>query len=298
MLTVLIATHGRPSLLARTLLSLVQCELPGIYRELIVVENGSSDGAQDVVAELPAKTKARYLHFEQGNKSAALNFALTQCNDDLVVFFDDDIRLDPYVLVRYAKGAAEHAKKSYFGGRVAIDYEVKPEEWLRQFLPPGVVGFDSPSTKSKHSPRFLGCNWAAYASEISAVGGFRTDLGPGTVSGGEEDDLQVRLSKNGAKGIFLSDAKVWHYVPAERCSQEWLLERRHKGGVTKGIKNGTKGLCFLGFPIRILLRYLSAKGRFLLTRFSRNQVKRFDAQLSLTQLSAYLSSARLQKRRK
>jgi glycosyltransferase involved in cell wall biosynthesis len=45
-LTVLIPTHGRPTLLKRTLDSLAQCELPDSYHELLVIEIGSGDGAK------------------------------------------------------------------------------------------------------------------------------------------------------------------------------------------------------------------------------------------------------------
>ena len=55
--TVLIPTHGRPTLLGRTLASLGACRLPAAYAETVVVENGSRAGAEAVVAEAARPTR-------------------------------------------------------------------------------------------------------------------------------------------------------------------------------------------------------------------------------------------------
>ncbi|NNF57144.1 MAG: glycosyltransferase, partial [Rhodothermaceae bacterium] len=110
-LTVLIPTHGRATLLARTLDSLAECDRPDAYRETVVVENGPPAGARDLVAraaEAHPGLRLRYLHVERANKSHALNEALATVEQGLVVFFDDDVRLSPGVLVAYAEAAAEY----------------------------------------------------------------------------------------------------------------------------------------------------------------------------------------------
>ena len=104
-LTVLIPTHGRPALLGRTLASLAACRPPAGYAEAVVVENGAQAGAEAVVAEAAAahpRLRLRYLHVARANKSHALNEALRTVGAGLVVFFDDDVRLDPGVLEAYA----------------------------------------------------------------------------------------------------------------------------------------------------------------------------------------------------
>ena len=101
-LTILIPTHGRPTLLKRTLASLAACELPASYKELVVIENGSRAGAEDVVANFPKRLNARYMHRERGNKSYALNEALNTVIEGLVVFFADDVRVSQDILLHYA----------------------------------------------------------------------------------------------------------------------------------------------------------------------------------------------------
>ena len=69
-------------------------------------------------------------------------------------------------------------------------------------------------------PDFLGFNWAASASDLIRMGGFNEERGPGTVSRGQETDMQERMLKDGMRGRYLPDALVWHYVPRARCSPE------------------------------------------------------------------------------
>ena len=89
---VVIPTHERTELLQRTLTSLSQCDLPGSYQGTLVVENGSKVGAESVVQEFERTISAHYLFVKRGNKSYALNHALNQVEEGLVVFFDDDVR--------------------------------------------------------------------------------------------------------------------------------------------------------------------------------------------------------------
>ena len=75
-LHVVIATHGRGELLARTLATVAECRRPDGYRGVIVVENGGRGDAERVVAEAPAALDAQYLFEPMGNKCRALNAAL------------------------------------------------------------------------------------------------------------------------------------------------------------------------------------------------------------------------------
>ena len=68
-LSVLIPTHGRPTLLGRTLASLAACRLPEGYREAVVVENGSRAGAEAVVAEAARAHPGLRLRYLSGGMS-------------------------------------------------------------------------------------------------------------------------------------------------------------------------------------------------------------------------------------
>ena len=119
-MSVLLATNKREALLERTLASLALCRLPPNYRHLWVVENGARGGTEDIVTRAAPGLRARCLFETQGNKSAALNAALQHIHEGLIVFLDDDVRVAPDVLERYA-AAAQERSPAFYGGPVASD---------------------------------------------------------------------------------------------------------------------------------------------------------------------------------
>jgi glycosyltransferase involved in cell wall biosynthesis len=246
-LIVLIPTHGRPTLLKRTLDSLAQCALPDSYQELVVIENGSRAGAEAVVADLPARLNARYMHCERGNKSYALNEALETMADGLVVFFDDDVKVNTEALIAYAQRASAMATSTeshFFGGRFLVEHEESPPDWMLAYLPPSAKGcwYDGGAELDDSFTGFLGFNWAAYVDDIKEVGGFNVDKGPGAPSGstGQETDMQKRLVAHGVKAHYVDNAVVTHYVPSESCTPEWALRRSFRSGVKDGINYANK----------------------------------------------------------
>ena len=232
-LTVIIPTHGRPVLLERTLATLKACRRPDSYHELIVIENGSRDGAEEVVAALPDSMTARYMHRDRGNKSYALNEALSTIADGLVVFFDDDVRIDPNTLVAYAETAELYEPgEAYFGGPVHVDREVEPPAWLEPTLPYSARGYDL--THERNSPIYLGFNWAAFSTDIKRLGGFDPRFGPGSHVGatGQESEMQERLLGAGVEPVDVHNAIVTHHVPRERCTLRWMLGRKYRFGIS------------------------------------------------------------------
>ena len=237
-LHVVIDTAGRQELLGRTLASLAEGEVPAALAQTIVIENGPPGGARQIVSQAPPILKTRYLYEPCGNKSGALNRVLDAIDDGLIFFADDDVRFHPGVLRDYALAAQQRSERAFFGGPVAVDYEQEPPEWLKQYLPKSARGWSlTAETNLVNEPDFLGCNWAAFAKDLKRAGGFDPFRGPGAVTGsvGQESDMQRRLLQSDCQGIYLPGACVWHYVPADRCSPEWALERAYRQGIRKGI---------------------------------------------------------------
>lgn len=258
-LTVLIPTHGRPTLLKRTLDSIARCKLPRSYEELVVIENGSRAGAEELVAKLPVRLNARYMHESWGNKSNAINTALETIEDGLVVFFDDDVRVSRRVLVAYAQAAETYDKDSYFGGTVRADRESDPPAWAEERFPSSIRGYEL-ETGNRKASWYLGFNWAAYRSTILQVGGFNILLGPGTKSGlGDEPDLHNRLQEAGARPVDVPTAVVSHYVPNTNTTISWLLQREYKRGIADACTGPKKIASLVSSVLKstvVFIRYL------------------------------------------
>ncbi len=235
-LVVAIATRDRPELLVRTLRSLAKCQFPRTLAEVVVAENGAEQPCESLVRAARLPLPLRFRHFAQRGKNRALNAVVRAWPDAFVVFLDDDVRVHPRVLLEYAAAVAEHPRGVFFGGRCEVDYQVPPPPWIARYLPGSARGW-SRDERRCGIERAMGFNWAASAADILDAGGFDATRGPGmSHSIGDETEMQARLIAFGCRGIYLHEALVWHYVPENRCSIEWVIRRSRQYGIAKGLQ--------------------------------------------------------------
>lgn len=276
-LVVVIATSGRPRLLERSLKSLAACTKPEAYMETVVVENGSRHGTQRIVESFEHDLSARYLYSHPANKSAALNLAIETLNNPLVIFTDDDVRCDRGFLDQYAVAAAKTDVPAFFGGPMGVDYERRPADWLLQLFPASAKGWTAESIGN--DLLFMGINWAAYASDIRAVGGFDVHRGPGGLSGGtgQETAMQQALRAACRISVYVPEAKVWHCVPAERSTPEWLLDRQYRKGTSMGIDTAQQMQSQVALSLWVASRIIRTSVRSVLAMIDGRPERRFDA---------------------
>jgi GT2 family glycosyltransferase len=240
-LTVLIAAAGQPDLLARTLDSLAACEHPPQFAETVVVENGPKCGIEAIVRSRARRERVRYEYVAEANKSHALNVALARL-DGLIFYTDDDTRVAPQLLNVYARAAQGVSGGEFYGGPIIPEYETAPPPaWLLEYMPKTVTGWrESFRTKTRIYRTMFGPNWAAFAGDLRAIGGFEPRLGPGAVtnSTGQETEAQNRLFDLGAKAYYLPDAQAWHFVRAKCCTPQWAIQRGYRHGLEWGIRYG------------------------------------------------------------
>lgn len=244
-IAVVIATYSPDELLERTLETLSECEVPESLKRVIVAENGPEEVGREITKKFIDRLPVEHHFFRNAKKCGALNKSLDLLDDELVVYFDDDVRVGNGTLKAYAKAAEGMDGGSFFGGQCRVDYDIAPDEWIVKFLPAAAVGW-APSndfTEMKESGA-LGFNWAAFASDLRAAGGYDERCGPGTAANSDEMNIQNEMLNNGVKAYYLPEAIVWHYVPRERSSVEWLLDYKRKDGMGKGIAAADKGGMF------------------------------------------------------
>lgn len=241
---VLIATNGRCELLETSLRSLLLAVPLGYIRKIIIVENGSKEGAEEICHNLAKAGPVEYHWHEEANKSMALNHGLSFCDDGLIFMTDDDIIIDPDVIKCYATKTLEWNEKAFFGGPTTTEYEEEPDDFIKSFLPASAKGWSSSSEKMGSKGFFIGFNWAAFKSDLIEAGGFNPDFGPGGRTGatGQESEMQRRLYRIGAQSIYLETLPITHQVPKSRCSREWLLKRSFRQGVERGIVHSRKSI--------------------------------------------------------
>jgi GT2 family glycosyltransferase len=282
-LWVLIATAGRPELLGRTLKFLAEAEKPPEYAGTLVVENGPPGGVAEIVRGFARQHRFAYLHVPEPNKSHALNCGLAQLEDGLLFLTDDDVRVDPHVLTAYVEAARDVPQGAFFGGAVHIDApHGLPPRWMRRYYPQTIAEAWS---LPHHAPAvvagqtFMGTNWAAFARDLWAVGGFDTRLGPGSALGapGDETEAQWRLLKRGLWAVYVPGAVVWHYLHPQFLDPQWVLGRTYRHGLTWGIRRTCHGQPLAGPLLRAAVGRMHATLKGLVLRLVGSPDRQFGA---------------------
>lgn len=225
----------------------------GLGVRLIVVENGIA-GARPGHESFPGL--GEILRIEPGNKSAALNAGLELLpRETLIVFFDDDILVPEGIVGDYAAEARRRGTGHYFGGPTTARFEVPAGKAVARLLPDSARGLSYGDEPRTGKDFFLGFNWAAFSSDVKAIGGFDVRFGPGSATGatGQESTAQRRLRARGARSVYIPACRVVHLVPSERCSEAFVLGRAAKNGVGLGLTAREDALAAVTLvPLRLL----------------------------------------------
>lgn len=232
--SIVIPNYKRPDLLEKLLNSLSQSRFPVGFQEIIVVENGPVAVNEKLVENFTTSIPVKYIFHAEASVSAARNLGIAASSSDIVLFFDDDITVSAQCLCAYQDAFDRYGLEHFYGGRLKADYEDTPDPWLIELLPESAKGFsldaDNPVVENQF---FLGGNFAVPKGLLKLTDGFDPFCPVGESNegfSGEETRLQQKLYSLGYKGAYVNDAVIWHYVPQERCSKSWLLQRKHREG--------------------------------------------------------------------
>src|ERR1700676_5073195 len=92
-LTVVIPTYDRAGVLKKALDAYRMQSAPQLIRELIVVDDGSTDGTAAVVFQISRESPfpVRYLRQSNNGPAAARSAGIREAKSELILFTDDDI---------------------------------------------------------------------------------------------------------------------------------------------------------------------------------------------------------------
>ena len=208
--SVVVATHNRCGLLPRVVEAILAQSLPRARYELIVVDDGSSDGTEALGRELAAREAVLYVRQDNRGAAAARNRGIREARGDVVAFTDDDCLVPPDWLARLADGYARHPEVVGVGGRLVPTHEALrasavaryEEAAAREVFGVGdaeaVGGFDCPAG---------GTNNMSYRRGVLAdAGGFDEGFPPRVW--GEDADLKRRVTDAGGRLLYVPVAVV------------------------------------------------------------------------------------------
>lgn len=228
--------YNRSSLLERSLESIAAAHWPASFEELILVENGARMGAETIAQRWSTRLPLRYVNEPKLGLSHARNRGVAEARSEILLLLDDDIRLAPGTLLAYEEAFRAGGDRYFYGGPVIPDYAGDPPpDWLLPYLPPSAAGLRLPNAGEIDRPLFIGTNHALPRRLHEAAGGYDPMCATGSGGlGGEETRIQKRLLEQGVKGYSVVDAVVFHFVPPERCTPRWALQRNRRYGATVG----------------------------------------------------------------
>ncbi len=259
-MAVIIPTYKRPKLLSRLLVSIQESNWPKSLLGIWVIENGVKDQAENIVNYYKSFFPITYYFVPTANLSMARNIGAIESKADICIFFDDDVRISKNTLVAYEAMIKKHGLKYFYGGPLYPDYESVPDEWLSSFLPSSAKGFFfNEKQLYLEEPFFLGGNHAIPIDGLKRVGMYDIKSASGKQNAGylgEETRVQVKLNQLEFKGICVHDAIVWHNIPKENCTVDWILKRKFRLGKTDAEKFLNESQLFIGLPRWVLSAYL------------------------------------------
>lgn len=238
-LTLIIATRNRLDSLRRLLPQLTF--VAARKWELIIIDNGSTDGTAEFLRETEAAGKLRAVLEPRRGKGQALNAGIATAHGELLVFSDDDIEPDTVWLDELSAAAERHPDVDVFGGRILVDPNDVPR-WIRQsrnLQEILLTEHDLGDREARYPPnRFpQGPNMAVRRRALNGLQSpWAPDVGPGcALPVGDETCFFYRVGQGGKKRIYVASAIVRHRIEGRELRLLPALRRCYWGGYSGGL---------------------------------------------------------------
>lgn len=231
-LTAALVTYNRREELKAALESLARQK--GVRREdveVLVVDNGSTDGTMDLLKELAPGFPIELRTMEEPTRGAcyARNTAVLNARGEIFAFLDDDAVADENWMAAHI-AAYEDPDVSGVMGRILPRWFAERPDWLDDDLATYLTIVDYgdnpfPAMMPDYCP--VGANMSMKRQVIIDAGLFDVRFGPlgSRQLANEENDLCWRTQQMGARVVYWPDAVVWHGVPAARLTAAWFARR-------------------------------------------------------------------------
>lgn len=226
--SIIVPVYNRPDEVDELLASISKQTFPGNV-EVVVVEDGSTLPARDIVASYQQKLNISYYFKENTGPGDSRNYGMQRAKGNYYLIFDSDCILPPQYLAEVYK-ALEKEYVDCFGGPDAAhnsftDIQKAISYAMTAFLTTGGIR-GKKGAVDKFQPRSF--NMGISQKAFEKTGGF------GQIHPGEDPDLTIRIWKAGFETKLIPQAFVYH---KRRISWEKFHLQVRKFGMVRPILN-------------------------------------------------------------
>jgi GT2 family glycosyltransferase len=179
-------------------------------KEIIVVDDGDTQTAQDIVRATSWPLPVKVLHTRRAGQSAATNAGILRATADVVFLTCADIIAEQGVLAAHLQEHAQHTELGVMG-HIAYAPWIPMTPIMRflqmpqvQFDFSGIQDINDVSGKRLYAPHF-----SIRKAALERVGMFDEQFPYGY----QDCDLGLRLAVMGTRFVYRKEASVWHDHP-------------------------------------------------------------------------------------
>ena len=235
---VIVPTYNRAGSLGRLLKSFDALEIPNsIPVEVLIVDNGSTDGTGTLLAQEETKARKfslRVLHEPQQGKASALNAGLKLAGGELLVVVDDDVVVHPQWLMKHIE-CHQVMPFDAVQGRVlpGVDPDGRPADTdrLREYNIP-IIDYGEDFCKVRG---MTGTNMSLKRQVFTKVGFFDPRLGPGAAGFSEDTEYSRRIREAGFKIGYSPHAVVYHELNPARYGRSYNRIVEYRKGLSRSL---------------------------------------------------------------
>ncbi|MEU3185969.1 bifunctional polysaccharide deacetylase/glycosyltransferase family 2 protein [Streptomyces sp. NPDC006923] len=222
--TVLVPAYNERECIANTVRSLMAGDHP---IEVIVIDDGSTDGTADIVEELWLPN-VHVVRQQNSGKPAALNNGIAHARHDLVVMMDGDTVFEPSTVRELVQPFGDPRVGAVAGNAKVGNRETLIGAWQHIEY---VMGFNL----DRRMYDVLGC----MPTIPGAVGAFRRQAlervgGMSEDTLAEDTDITMALHRDGWRVVYAERARAWTEAP-ESVQQLWSQRYRWSYGTMQAI---------------------------------------------------------------
>jgi GT2 family glycosyltransferase len=237
-LTIIIATYNRKDILQKALDAYRSQSVQEEILEMLVVDDGSTDGTDSMVAQSNEGSPIPIRYFRQDHRGAAAarNLAIREARGDLLLFTDDDVVPSHTLVEEHSKWHRQNPDPCVaILGFIPWDPEVHPTPFMNWLISEGPVLNLRECSKRKELGFGFFCtgNLSLKAEFLRKNGTFDEDF---RTFGYEDLELGYRLTRRGLRILYNPDAVGYHYKHmsfADACRRKQLAVAAEKVFQTK-----------------------------------------------------------------